>query len=167
MENLYSDPVGQLAQVDEEDVSLLYWTGATWLARISKSKEDMESIGALPIAAAFIKRGLELDEDWGKGSLHDLAVMLEPSLPMPGGLERARKHYERALELADGTLASPYVSLATSVSVVDQNREEFVQMMELALAVDPHLSPDDQLANMYAQEQARYYLEHLDDLFVE
>jgi hypothetical protein len=40
-------------------------------------------------------------------------------------------------------------------------------MMELALAVDPHLSPDDQLANMYAQEQARYYLEHLDDLFVE
>jgi tetratricopeptide (TPR) repeat protein len=156
-----------LAQVDEEDVSLLYWTGATWLARISKSKEDMESIGALPIAAAFIKRGLELDEDWGKGLLHDLAVMLEPSLPMPGGLERARKHYERALELADGTLASPYVSLATSVSVVDQNREEFVQMMELALAVDPHLSPDDQLANMYAQEQARYYLEHLDDLFVE
>lgn len=167
LDKLYTDPVGQLAQVSEEDVSLLYWTGATWLARISKSKEDMEAIGALPIAAAFIKRALELNESWARGSLHDLAINLEPSLPMPGGLERAREHYTRSLELADGTLASPYVSLATSVSVVDQNKEEFVQLMELALAVDLSKSPDDQLANMYAQEQAEYYLEHLDDLFVE
>jgi len=166
-EGLYQDPVGQLAQVEEEDVSLLYWTGATWLARISKSKEDMESIGALPIAAAFIKRALELDEDWSDGSLHDLAILLEPSLPMPGGLDRARTHYERAIELADGRLASPYVSLGTSVSVVEQKKEEFVQLMELAIAVDIAANPDAQLANLYAQEQARYYLNHLDYLFVE
>lgn len=166
-EGLNQDPIAKLSQVEEEDVSLLYWVGATWLAKISKSKDDMGSIGALPVAAAFIKRALELDEDWSHGALHDLAILLEPSLPMPGGLERARTHYERAVELADGRLASPYVSLATSVSVVDQNREEFVQMMEKALAVDITASPDDQLANMYAQEQARYYLEHLDYFFVE
>lgn len=167
MNDVEQDPIGTLAQVEMEDVSLLYWTGATWLARISKSKEDMELIGALPIAAAFIKRALELDEDWGQGSLHDLAVLLEPSLPMPGGLDRARVHYERALELSDGTLASPYVSFATSVSVVQQNKEEFVTLMEQALAVDASANPDNQLANMYAQEQAQFYLAHLDDLFVE
>jgi len=166
-EQLSVDPVGQLARVKAEDVSLLYWTGATWLARISKSKEDMESIGSLPIAAAFVKRGLELDEAWSAGALHDLAIMMEPSLPMPGGLDRARSHYARAVELAEGRLASPHVSLATSVSVVEQNKEEFVKMMGLALEVDVAASPDDQLANMYAQEQARYYLQHLDDLFVE
>lgn len=166
-ETLYSDPIGSLEQVEEEDVSLMYWIGATWLARISMSKEDMESIGALPVAAAFIKRGLALDESWAKGSLHGIAIMLEPSLPMPGGLDRARTHYKRALELADGTLASPYVSLATSVSVVEQNRKEFVELMNLALAVDVSASPDDQLANLYAQKQARYYLENLDEMFVE
>ena len=26
--------------------------------------------------------------------------------------------------------------------------------------------PDDELANLYAQEQARFYLEHVDDLFL-
>ena len=164
---MYSDPEAALSQVTEEDVSLLYWMGATWLARISKSKEEMDAIGALPIAAAFIKRGLELDEDWSKGALHDLAILLEPSLPMPGGNDRAREHYARAVELAGGTLASPHVSLATSVSVVEQKKEEFVELMEKALAVDITVSPDDQLANMYAQEQARYYLNHLDDFFVE
>jgi len=166
-EQIWTDTDTALARVKEEDVSLLYWTGASWLAKISKSKEDMEAIGELPMAAAFIERALELDGDWSKGALHDLAILLEPSLPMPGGNDRAREHYAQAIELAGGSLASPYVSLATSVSVVEQNREEFVKLLELALEVDPNASQDDQLANLYAQEQARYYLAHVDDLFVE
>lgn len=162
-----TDPAKATAQAEVADVPLLYWTGATWLSRISISKEDMEAIGQLPLAAALVKRAIELDEDWDRGSLHDLMVLLEPSLPMPGGNERAREHFERALELADGTRASPYVSLATSVSVTQQDRAEFTSLMEKALAVDPLASKPDELANLYAQEQARFYLDHLDDLFFE
>lgn len=161
------DPQAALAQTTADDVPLLYWTSAAWLSRISISKEDMEAIGELPIAAAMVERALELDPDWSAGALHDLSILLEPSLPMPGGLDRAREHYERAVELADGTRASPHVSLGTSVAVVEQDKERFVELMEKALAVDPDADPEAQLANLYAQEQARYYLSHLDDLFVE
>jgi len=166
-DQIYADPDLALADFTVDDVPFLYWTGAAWLARISISKEDMEAIGELPLAAALLQRALALDEDWDNGSIHDLMILLEPSLPMPGGLERAREHYERAVELSGGTRASPYVSLGTSVSVTTQNREEFVSLMEKALEVDPAAHPEDQLANLYAQEQARFYLEHLDDLFIE
>jgi tetratricopeptide (TPR) repeat protein len=151
--------------LDEGDVYHLYWTGAAWLARISISKEDPFAIGDLPVASALLGKAIELDEDWGGGSLHEMMVLLEPSSPMPGGLERARKHYERALELSGGSRAGTYVSLATSVSVAEQNREEFVELLQRALQVDASASPDGQLANLYAQEQAAFYLQHVDDLF--
>jgi tetratricopeptide (TPR) repeat protein len=166
-ERIYSDTDALMAEMTEDDVYMLYWTGATWLARISISKDDMEAIGQLPIASAMLQRARELDPDWGKGAIHDMMILLEPNLPMPGGLDRAREAYDKAVALSDGVLASPHVSLATSVSVSEQNREEFVELMEKALAVDPNASPEDQLANLYAQEQARFYLDHLDELFVE
>jgi len=164
---VFADPDAALADFTVEDVPLLYWGGAAWLARISISKEDMDAIGELPIAAALLQRALALDEDWDSGSIHDVMILLEPSLPMPAGIERAVAHYDRAVELAGGTRASPYVSLGTSVTVTTQDRQEFVSLMEKALEVDVSAHPEGQLANLYAQEQARFYLEHLDDLFIE
>jgi len=165
-EQITQDPDGTLAEATKDDISLLYWTGGAWLSEISLSKEDPEAIGALPVAAAMIERALELDESWDHGSLEDLMIQLEPSLPEPGGLDRARKHFERAVELAQGTRASPYVSMATSVSVFTQDRKEFVDLLNKALQIDVSKYPDDELANLYAQEQARFYLAHVDDLFL-
>ena len=155
-----------LASVAPEHVGLLYWTGAPWLASISVSKEDPERIGQLPEAAELIHRALELDETWDRGAIHELLVSLEPVLPLPGGEERAREHYQRALELSGGTRAGLHVSLATAVSVPNQDREEFETLLGLALAIDPAEHPSDQLSNLYAQQRARFLLEHIDDLFI-
>lgn len=162
-----ADPSAALAEIEDEHVGLLYWTGASWLARISKSKTDMDAIAELPSAAAIIRRALEMDEAWEDGSLHDLSILLEPSLPMPGGYDRAREHYARAVELAGGRLASPHVSLATTVSIGEQKREEFVSLLNKALEVDASADPDTELVNTYAQEQAQWYLDHIDDYFVD
>jgi len=156
-----------LARATEDDIARLYWAGAAWLARISISKEDMEAIGELPFAAALLQRASALNPDWDHGSLHEMMVLVEPNLPMPGGLERAREHYEVAVELSQGTRASPHLSLAVSVSVSQQNRDEFVSLMNKALEVDADAYPENQLSNLYSQEQAQFYLDHLDDLFVE
>ncbi len=166
-ESIYAETEATLAQVEEEDVGLLYWTGASWMAIISQSREDMEAIGQLAVAGAVLRRALALDEDWDKGSIHDTLILVEPSLPEPGGMERAKEHYQRAVELAAGTRASPWLSYAFTVSLANQDREEFVELMDKVLALDAEASPADQLANLYAQEQARFYLLHLDDLFFE
>lgn len=166
-DTLHADPQGTLSRVDAKDVSLLYWTGAGWLALISKSKEDMGALAALPIASAFVKRGLELDAAWGGGSFHELSIALEPSSPIPGGIQRAREHFNKAIELNKGTRASTYVSLATSVSIMEQNKEEFISLMNQALSIDPEANPEEMLATIYAQEQAQYYLDHIDNFFME
>ncbi|MBN2799070.1 MAG: hypothetical protein JXX28_07970 [Deltaproteobacteria bacterium] len=167
-ELLYRDSDAALAMLDDEDeVGAIYWVAASWLARISLSKEDMEALAELPLAAGLLQRALALDEDYDYGAVHDLLIALEPSLPMPGGMERAREHFARAEELNRGRRASPYVSLALSVSLSEQNRAEFVELMERALDVDAEAIPAETLGIRYSQEQAAYYLEHLDDLFAE
>jgi tetratricopeptide (TPR) repeat protein len=166
-QSFVSDADAALAGATPEDVPLLYWAGAANLARISLSKEDPAAIGELPSAAAMAHRALALDDTWGAGTLHELLVQLEPSLPMPGGVERARTHYQRALELSGGKRASVYVALATAVSIPAQDRAEFTSLLEKALAIDPAADPENELATLYAQEEARFYLGHADDLFVE
>ena len=163
---LEADPQAALAGTTAEDVGMLYWLGASWLATISNSRESPELIGDLPVATAIIDRCLELDEDWGDGSIHELLISLETSRPMPGGLDRARSHYDRVIELSGGVKASPYISLATATCIKTQDREQFEQLLLRALEVDVDASPDNRLANTYAQAKARFLLDHLDDLFL-
>lgn len=161
---ILEDPAVALARTRKEDVPQLYWLGASWLAAISVSKQDPEILGQLPAAAAVVKRALELDETWDRGSVHELLVSLEPSLPGPGGADRARAHFERAVALSEGRRASPYVSLATSVYVDKQDRAGFEDLLQKALAVEPF--PEERLAHEYAVAKARWLLDHADDLFL-
>ena len=158
-----SDPAA-LADLTRDDVPLLYWLGASWLATIAISKEDPEAIGQLPTAAALLHRALDLWEDWDRGSIHELLISLEPSLPGPGGADRARQHYARAVELSAGTRASPHVALASGVAVDQQDRALFEELLQKAAEVQP--LPDETLANQYAQQRALWLLAHTDDLFL-
>jgi predicted anti-sigma-YlaC factor YlaD len=165
-ERIFEDPEAALATTTTDDIPMMYWLGASWLAAISNSREHPELIGQLPIAAALLHRCLELDESWDRGAIHELLISLEPSLPVPGGPDRSREHFARAVELAAGVKAGPYVSLATATTIDTQDRETFVSLLEAALAVDLEASPADRLANVYAQQQARFLLDHIEDLFI-
>ena len=164
---LRSDRDAALARLESDDLGLAYWTTAAWLAAISTSLEDVGLIGEMPLAAGIMHRLLELEPGWANGSIHEVLISLEPSLPLPGGQDRAREHYQRALALNGGTRASPHVSLATAVSKPNQDRAEFIDLLNKALAVDLSASSEDRLAKVYAQERARYLLDHLDDFFIE
>ena len=114
-----------------------------------------------------MKRALELDPDWDNGAIHEILISVEPSLPMPGGAERAEEHYKRCLELQGGSKAGPHVSLATAVAQKAQDKERFVSLLNQALAIELDAFPENRLANDYAQRKARFLLEHLDDLFLD
>ncbi len=106
----------------KKDVPLLYWTAAAWGAAISVSKDDPELVADQPLVEALIDRALELDEGFDRGAIHSFLISYEPSRPGAGAdaAARARKHFERAMELSGGAQASPLVSLAESVSVSNQ-----------------------------------------------
>jgi len=163
---LVADPAAAAAVGEPEDVPALYWTGAAWGAAISLGLDRPELIADLPVARALLDRALALDEAYGEGAIHEAFISLE-ALPeaMGGSKARAREHFARAVELSKGLSAGPYLTLATSVAVAEQNRTEFEELLKKALAVDPDKAPGLRLANLIAQKRARFLLENV-DLFI-
>ncbi len=90
------------------------------------------------------------------------------SLPqaMGGSQEKARYHFEKAVQYSGGLSPSPYVALAATVSVANQDVEEFQQLLAQALAIDPEDNPDNRLQILLSQEKARWMLGHIEDFFL-
>lgn len=162
------DPEHALAGAGKQQVPLLYWTGAAWGAAIAISKDDPELSADQSRAAALILRALALDEGFEAGAGHDFMIAYEGGRASVGGsIEEARRHLRRALELSHGHRAAPLVGFAETVSVGKQDKAEFKQLLDQALAVDVEAAPEHRLANVLAQRRARWLLGRVDELFVD
>ncbi len=152
----------------KSDVPLLYWTAASWGLAITLSKNEPDLIADLPVVEALIDRALELNESFEDGAIHSFLISYEPVRQGAEGdpLERARKHFVRAMELSGGFQAGPLVSMAESVSVARQDVMEFRSLLERALSIDINAKPEYRLANTVMQRRARWLLSRTDDLFL-
>jgi predicted anti-sigma-YlaC factor YlaD len=150
-----------------DDVPLLYWTAVSWAAAISVSKSDPDLVADLPFVEALIDRALELDEAYGNGAVHGFLIGFERARAGAAGdpATRARQHFDRAIELSGGRQAAPHVTLAESVSIGKQDREEFESLLARALDVDVNAKPEWRLANLVMQRRARWLLSRTDRLF--
>ena len=167
-ERLRAAPEAAVAVFEVEDVESLYYLGGAWMLAISLGPDQPALVADLPAARALLDRALELDEDFERGALHAAFITLESvGEAMGGSYARAREHYERAVVLSDGQDAGPYLSLAIGVAVAEEKREEFRELLETALAIDPDEEPSNRLLNLIAQKRARVLLDHIDDLFFE
>src|SRR6185503_17504486 len=165
---LRNDPAAALAPMRKKDVPLLFWTANAWGAAISLAKDDAELTADQNLAEALMRRALALDEGYERGSVHDFFIAYEGGRRSVGGsVEEARQHLERALALSGGHRAWPLVNFAETVSVGDQNRQEFDSMLRRALAIDPDAVPEVRVANLVAQRRARWLQGRADELFVE
>ena len=163
-----ADPRHSLQQLTRSDVPLLYWTAASWGLAISLSKDQPEAVADLPIVEAMMDRALELDESFERGAIHSALITFE--MNRAGGAAghgaRARRHFDRAVELSEEKLASPFVTFAEAVSVETQNRAEFETLLGRATAIDADARPEWRLENRIAQRRARWLLTQVDDLFL-
>jgi predicted anti-sigma-YlaC factor YlaD len=167
-ERLRTDPASALASARREHVPLLYWTAAAWGGAMALAKSDSSLTADQHLAEALMMRALTLDESFELGAIHDFFISYEAGRSSVGGsVAGAREHFERALQLAHGQRAWPYVSFAESASVGTQDRNEFERLLREALAIDPNQAKDQRLSNLLAQRRARWLLSRADELFVE
>ena len=167
-ERLVLEPETAVMATELDDIEVLYWLGASWGLAISNGLDHPELVADLPAVKALLRHALELDEGYARGSIHGALITLE-GLPreMGGSPERAREHFDRAVELSDGLDASHYVTLASSVSRAAEDRAEFERLLQQALAVDPNEDESLRLLNLVTQKRARALLDHIDELFFE
>ncbi len=151
-------PERAVEQCGREDVALLYWTAAAWMAAVAQAKDDPAEVGDLPKPQAMIDRALVLDEAYGDGAIHAFLIaysMARPDLA-ESPVEVASRHYARAVELSRGRLAGPHVSYAESVCVAREDRACFDEALRTALAVDPDAWPEHRLENVLMQRRATW-----------
>src|SRR6185503_18267183 len=166
---LQQDPVAAAAELQREDVPLAYWTAAAWGAAIGLGKDRPDLLADLPAVRALLERALALDEAWEGGAVHQAFITLEAATPGSDSMEKAKRHFARAVELSGGQDASPYVTYAQSIAIPTQDRAAFDSMLEKALAVDlesPDARPELRLANTLAQRKARLLQSRADDYFL-
>lgn len=166
-EGFEKDRATALAPCELDDVPLLYWTAAAWGAQISITKTDAKLLGQLPDVEALAARALALDEAWNDGALHEFFLSYEAAKTDRDKLKRAKRHYDRALQLQGGKKVSPYVGWAESVSVQQQNKKEFLALLDKAIAFNVDEAPRFRLVNLISQDRARRLKARVDDLFAE
>jgi predicted anti-sigma-YlaC factor YlaD len=169
-ENLRQKRFAQaLTSTSKKDVPLLYWAGAGWLGAYAIDPFDMDLGMTMPAAAALMNRVLELEENFANGAIHEFYVLYYGSLPeyMGGSLQKAREHFEKAIAVSAGKSSTPFIALATTVSVKEQKLDEFRSLLKQALAVDPDADPENRLLNILNRRKALWLSEHADDYFLE
>lgn len=167
-EQLKLDPTAAVARIGKRDVPMLFWTAAAWGSAISLGKDQPELLADLPAIHALMERGLQLDEGYEAGAMHEAMIVLEALPEAMGGSEvRARQHFARAVELSHDSKPAPYVTLAQSISVLRQDRAEFRKLLEKALTFDPEKDPANRLATIVTARKARALLDRQDEFFIE
>jgi predicted anti-sigma-YlaC factor YlaD len=166
--SVVKDPFNVVRLTKKEDVPALYWTAVAWGSAISVAKDDMALVGDLPVVTAFLERALELDESWQNGTIHEVFIVFDAGRTQAegGGVQKAEAHFERAMELNKGRSIRPFVSLAESVCVKQQNRARFELLLKQVLEFDVERYPEYRLSNIIAQQKARQLLENIDNLFI-
>ncbi len=167
LQQLQQRPEEALANIGEQHIRLLFWSGASWGASVARGLDRPELLAEVPVVRALALRSLELDPEYERGLLQEAMLVLESIELMGGSPEKARQHFERALEISGGQRVSPYVAYASAVSVPSQERAEFERLLRQALAIDAYAPGPDRLANLVNQRLARILLSQIDDLFLD
>lgn len=157
-----------LAPMKKVDAPLMYWAAAGWLGAFAIDPFDMKLGITVPRAAAIMDRVFQLDPNFNNGAIHDFYTLYYGSMPdyMGGDFNKAREHFKLAINASEGKITSPYLSLATTVTVKEQNIEEFKTLLKKVLDFDPDSDPNNRLLNTINQRKAKWLLDHADDYFL-
>lgn len=167
--SLHESPRAAARTAKAGDVPLLYWTAVAWGAAIALAKDRPDLVAQQPQVEALIDRAYELNPDYEHGVIDQFLISYESARQGAKGhfAARCREHFDRAVALSNGQLASPYVAYAETVSVQMQNRAEFEMLLKQALAVDPDSRAEWRLSNLVMQRRARWLLSREGELFLD
>lgn len=163
----FDEYLAALEQFTVDDVPDMHATAAAWLGWIIAGADSMEALAELPRALALTERVLALDESYGDGSSHLVFAVFYTVQPRGAGqdLERAKRHFERAIELAGPGSLLPRVLYAEHFGKATLDEEFFVDTLNEVVEVDVAKYPDHRLVNEIAQQRAGDLLSRREDIF--
>lgn len=150
-----------------EDVPAIFWGAFGWGSYIYLSLTDPDAIVDLPKAEAMMEFVARTDSSYYHGGADLFLGTLYGSRPkiLGGNLDKARRHFERALRTNHGAFLMTYVYYARSVAVQSLDEALFDELLAKVDAASPDTLPGARLANMVAKKKAKLLLSRKQDLF--
>jgi len=161
------DHRGQSNPFEIEDLPYLYWLSATIGGLVSSSQGDPKYVVDLPKIGWLLEKSLELDEDWNSGALYSAMISYTMSRPdaVSNREQIAREYYQKAKEASKNKDISLNVTLAESVCVKNQYKDEFLDLLNYVVKYDLEDAPNNKLTNSMAQSRAKWLFSRVDELF--
>lgn len=149
------------------DEEILFLVISTWATFIQAHRGNWDNIADIAKVEALARKLLELDETYYYGSGHLLLGVLRTLLPasLGGKPEEARKHFDRAVQIADGKFLPAYVLYAQHYAKSTFNRELHDRLLETVRSTPADVVPELTLINTLAKQQADDLLNEADDYF--
>ncbi len=155
-----------LATIDKGQAEHLLIFVSSWAGVIEANSADWNAIAELPKVKAGIQRVIELDETVSNGNAHLYMAVMESLLPpsLGGKPELAKKHFDRAIEISNGTNQMARVLYAEKYARMMFDRELHDELLQQVL--DSAEGPKDQiLINTLAKQKAAELLLDANDYF--
>jgi hypothetical protein len=148
-------------QLTKAQVPLAYWAAASLGGWISMSKDDPDLVADLPLSMRLAELAWQTDPTYGQGALASLMGTLEAA-KVGGSRPKVQAYFDQAIALGQGKEAGPLVAKAEGVALPAEDRKQFEQLLQQALAIShAHRS----LQNEVMRERAQWLLSSVDELF--
>lgn len=156
----------ELADLDEDDIPILYPFATTWASWLQANSEDWNAIADVPKLEAIMNHIAKLDPLFDYGNVYIYLGVLSSQIPpaMGGKPEKARTFFERAIDLSEDRNLMAKVMFAKQYARLIFDKKLHDSLLSEVLAADPHYG-DLTLSNVLAQQEARVLLDESDDFF--
>ena len=141
---------------DTNDVEMLYYTAASYAGAIISSRGDSFYVLKLPVVGSLLRKALSLNPSWNNGALYSAMismVMLDTTKTMKQKKEEALIFFNRAVIASNSNDCTPYITLAERLSVQEQDKKSFMQLVDKALKVDTKKHFKTDLPMSFAKEK--------------
>jgi len=157
-----------LKNMDPNDLEALFWATLSWNAWINLNLDKPSALAQLGAAEACLKRVLELDERFFFSAPHILmGASLAARPPLLGGSpEKARVHFELAMQESQRKFYLAQVYFAKYYAVRVQDKELFVRVLAEVIHGNPDGLKEVCLINRVMQSRAQELARHAEDLFL-
>ena len=149
------------------DIELFYWTAAAYGGAVSSSQGNPTWLIKLPRVGLLLNAVIEKDSLWNSGAALVALITYTMNNPEISGdrEELARRYFNASVSASNGSDLGPYIAIAESVSKLNQNKDEFIKLLNQALDIDINSNPELRLANIISQKRAEWLLTNVDEFF--
>ncbi len=155
---------------NKDDISDLYWLAAAIGGTIKSSRGNPIELIQLPNVGRLLRKTIQLDPGWGKGSLYSAMMSYNSSRLDIGSTvlkDSVDYYFKKAIEYSDSLDASVFVSYAESIHKPFQQKKEYLNKLNLVLNMETKPNSMYELSNLIAKRRAKWLISKTDDYFLE